>query len=90
MYIAHNQTTWGESFFHIGDTPADIFARLTDAFGHEGIVGMFCTDENWEGASLTAGNIEQIKQGQTAHWRTAEGDKVAICNYPNKENIHGA
>lgn len=84
MYIAHIQTPWGESYFHVGDTPADLFGLLTEAFGHDVLIGMFCTDDEWEGAALTVGNIEQIEETQTAHWRTSEGDKVAICNYPDK------
>lgn len=84
MYIAHVQTPWGESYFHVGDTPADLFSLLTEALGHEGMVGMFCTDENWEGAALVVGNIHHIGERSTAHWRTSEGGKVAICNYPDK------
>jgi len=85
MYIAHVQYYRGESFFHIGDTPADIFTRLTDAFGHEGMMALFCSDEKygWSGAALTLGNLEQIGTMQTVHWRNASCDKVAICNYPD-------
>lgn len=97
MLIAHIQTPWGESYFHIGDTPADIFARLSEALGHDGMVGMFCTDDNWEGAALTLGNIEQIEVAKTGHWRTSVGDKVSICKYPDKtkpidriESLRGA
>lgn len=84
MYVAHVQTPWGESYFHVGDTAAELFNLLTEAIEHEGMVEMFCTDDEWEGAALTLGNIEQILPCETGHWRTSEGDKVAICNYPDK------
>lgn len=87
MYIAHKQLPWGESAFHVGNSARELFSLLTESYGHE-MVGFYCTDDNWEGAALTLGNIEQIEVAQTGHWRTSVGDKVAICNYPDDQPVN--
>lgn len=81
MLIAHITFGWGESGWLTANTAAEMEAAILKQFGPEA-VGFYCTDDDWEGATLTTGNLEQIEPGQTGHWRISNSDKIAIVNLP--------
>lgn len=81
MLIAHINFGCGESGWLTAAGAAAMEAAILEQFGTDA-VGFYCTDDEWEGATLTAGNLEQIKPGQTGHWMEPTGDKIAIVNLP--------